>query len=103
MASVNKSVIKRPHTIGNYAGTRRPPDLDDWRWLIAEYMEKQRNIHDIAEELGCSPVTVSNAIHRLNAQLPHPRGTRPKLPRTERRAWRDRRAQNRAQRKAATA
>lgn len=54
--------------------SRRPPELDNRRWLRRAYVGQGRSAQSIATELGCSPKVVVAALHRLRIQ------TRPKRP-----------------------
>lgn len=47
-------------------GRVKYPQLYDAAWLTAEYVEKKRSTPDIGRELGCSPASVVNALHRLS-------------------------------------
>lgn len=57
-----------PHKVQKKAHSGRPriPELWDREWLRCEFLEKHRNYHEIARQLGCSPNTVRVALRRHN-------------------------------------
>jgi transposase-like protein len=68
-AGVDRHLVRRTmrahHIVNPRVRPRRPPELDDTRWLQRRYVDEHTSVAELATELGAAAVTVTKALTRV--------------------------------------